>query len=227
MPRGVRPCTRNSHTPTNARWIGSAFTMLHSKSKDAALKSKNKGAALKSKSKSAALKSKSKSAVCATNRYAQNVSAANGKFLSAPPRARPRNSGDKAPSIKPSPRLRRGSGRSIRSVQLKVREKAHDLGTSMHSALRHRRSASRRHRYRSRLNRRSGELSRRRGRRSRRGCLLLGRRAGVRAAQRRRRMPRRSLRAPHQRRRAPHLTLRALRLSHRSISAACKNNCAR
>jgi len=52
--------------------------------------------------------------------------------------AGPRNSGDKARSIKPSPRLRRGSRRSIRSVPLKVREKARDLGTSMPNALRHR-----------------------------------------------------------------------------------------
>ena len=111
---------------------------LKSKSKGAALKSKSKDAVLKSKSKGAVLKSKSKFAVCATNRRARNVSVANEKFLSAPPRARPRNSGDKARSIKPSPRSRRGSRRSIRSVQLKVREKARDLGTSMPNALRHR-----------------------------------------------------------------------------------------
>ena len=112
--------------------------VLKSKSKGAALKSKSKDAALKSKSKGAVLKSRSKFAVCATNRRARNVSVANEKFLSARRPARPRNSGDKARSIKPSPRSRHGSRRSIRSVPLKVREKARDLGTSMPNALRHR-----------------------------------------------------------------------------------------
>jgi hypothetical protein len=62
VPRGVRLRARNSHTATNARWIGSASTMLRSKSKSAALKSKSKGATLKSKSKGVLLKSKSKGA---------------------------------------------------------------------------------------------------------------------------------------------------------------------